>query len=83
MTKHVGREVNEQDISDILQLPNQNEANGGAGAASTIICRVNRCVKYEVMDMKKHLQLYPHPDYPNLGIYEDLIPLHSRMLHAL
>ena len=55
ITKHIGREVNAQDISDIIQLPNQNEANGGAGAASTIICRVNRCVKYEVMDMKKHL----------------------------
>ena len=35
------------------------------------------------MDKKKHLRSYPHPDYSKIGIYEDLIPLSSRMLYAL
>ena len=84
VTKHIGREITEQDISDIHRLPNQNEANGGNRGASTIICRLNRRrVKYEVMDKKKHLRSYPHPVYSNLGIYEDLTPLRSRMLYAL
>ena len=84
VTKHMGWEITEQDISDIHRLPNQNEANGGSKGPSTIICRVNRRrIKYEVMDKKKHLRTNPHPAYPNLGIYEDLTPLRSRMLYAL
>ena len=76
--------MTEQDISDIHRLPNHNETNGGTRAPSTIICRVNRRrVKYEVMEKKKHLRSYPHPTYPQLGIYEDLTPLRSRMLYAL
>ena len=54
ITKHIGGEVNEHDISDIHRLPGQNEANAstnGGARAPTIICRVNRRrVKYEVID---------------------------------
>ena len=83
VTKHMGKEISEHDISDIHRLNNQSEANG-ATRVPNIICRVNRRrVKYEIMDNKKHLRAYPHPDYPNLGIYEDLTPLRSRILYAL
>ena len=35
------------------------------------------------MDKKKQLRTNQHKDYPNIGIYEDLTPLRSRMLYAL
>ena len=83
VTKHIGNEISEQDISDIHRLPTQNTTSGGSNVPGIII-RVNRrTAKYGVMDKKKHLRSYPHPDYPNLGIYEDLTPLRSRILYAL
>ena len=83
VTKHIGNEISEQDISDIHRLPTQSTTSGGSNVPGIII-RVNRrTAKYGVMDKKKHLRSYPHPDYPNLGIYEDLTPLRSRILYAL
>ena len=82
MTNHIGVEINERDISDIHRLPSLTESNGIKTPG--IIVRVNRRrVKYGVMDNKKQLRSRPHPEYPNVGIYEDLTPLRSRMLYAL
>ena len=54
------------------------------GSIPGIICRVNRrTVKHEILNKKKHLRTSPHSQYPNVGIYEDLTPLRSRMLYAL
>ena len=66
VTKHIGREMKIQEISDIHRLPSETGVPG-------IICRVNRrSVKHEILDKKKHLRSYPHPQYSNIGIYEDL-----------
>ena len=82
VTNHIGMEIQEQDISDIHRLPSLTETNGIKTPG--IIVRVNRRrVKYGVMDNKKQLRSRPHPEYPNVGIYEDLTPLRSRMLYAL
>ena len=87
ITRHIGREISEHDISDLHRIHGpQTEANGGSPnrAAPNIVCRVNRrTVKHEVFANKKHLRSHPHPDSPNLGIFEDLTPLRSRMLYAL
>ena len=78
VTNHIGWEINENDISDLHRLPSD------PSSVPAIICRVNRRrVKHGILDKKKHLRSYPHAQYPNLGIYEDLTPLRSRMLYAL
>ena len=83
VTRHIGREIAESEISDIHRLPN-NQTDTNGSSAPGIIIRVNRRrVKHEIMDKKKHLRSSPHRDYPNVGIYEDLTPLRSRILYAL
>ena len=83
VTRHIGREIAESEISDIHRLPN-NQTDTNGSSAPGIIIRVNRRrVKHEIMDKKKHLRSSPHRDYPNIGIYEDLTPLRSRILYAL
>ena len=78
VTKHIGREIKEEEISDLHRLP------ASEGSIPGIICRVNRrTVKHEILNKKKHLRTSPHSQYPNVGIYEDLTPLRSRMLYAL
>ena len=83
ISKHIGREVAEHEISDAHRIHVPAETSGGV-RIPTIICRLNRrTVKYDLFAKKKHLRSYPHPKYANLGIYEDLSPLRSRMLYAL
>ena len=78
VTKHIGREIKEHEISDLHRLPASESGIPG------IICRVNRrSVKHEILDKKKILRITPHSEYPSIGIYEDLTPLRSRMLYAL
>ena len=78
VTRHIGSEINEQDISDLHRLPAKE------GSIPGIIVRVNRRrVKHDILSKKKHLRSSPHPQYPGIGIYEDLTPLRSRMLYAL
>ena len=82
-TKHIGREIDEKEISDFHRLPKQSSGSGDTNTPP-IIVRVNRrCVKHEILGKKSHLRSHPHPSYPNLGFYEDLTPLRSRMLYAL
>ena len=50
---------------------------------SIIMRMVRRTGKFDFMDKRKVLRTNPHPDYPDLAIYEDLTPLRSRMLYAL
>ena len=83
ISKHIGVDVADHEISDVHRIHAHAEANGGT-RVPTIICRLNRrTVKYDLFAKKKHLRSYPHPKYTNLGIYEDLSPLRSRMLYAL
>ena len=83
VTRHIGREIAESEISDIHRLPN-NQTDTSGSRVSGIIIRVNRSrIKHGIMDKKKHLRSSPHRDYPNIGIYEDLTPLRSRILYAL
>ena len=83
VTKHIGREIAENEISDIHRLPNNQTDTNGSSAPGIIIRTNRRRVKHEIMDKKKHLRSSPHRDYPNIGIYEDLTPLRSRILYAL
>ena len=83
VTKHIGREISETEISDIHRLPSPNTTNSTNNVPG-IIVRVNRrTIKQDILDKKKMLRTQPHADYPNLAIYEDLTPLRSRMLYAL
>ena len=78
VTRHIGREIKEEEISDIHRLP------ASETSIPAIICRVNRrSVKHDILNKKKLLRTSPHPQYANVGIYEDLTPLRSRMLYAL
>ena len=78
VTRHIGREIKEEEISDLHRLP------ASESGIPAIICRLNRrSVKHEILDKKKVLRTTPHSQYPNIGIYEDLTPLRSRMLYAL
>ena len=82
-TKHIGHEIDERDISDYHRLPKQSSGSGDTNTPP-IIVRVNRrCVKHNILGKKSHLRTHPHPTYTNLGFYEDLTPLRSRMLYAL
>ena len=84
ITQHIGREITDQDISDIHRVNPQTESNGGTNRIPNIIVRVNRrTVKHDIFAKKRHLRAYPHPRYTNVGIYEDLTPLRNRMLYAL
>ena len=84
VTKHIGREISEHEISDIHRLPSPNNSTNSTNNVPGIILRVNRrTVKHTIMDNKKILRTSPHAEYPNLAIYEDLTPLRSRILYAL
>lgn len=87
IAQHIGAEA--PDSSTMHRIFTRNDAvvTDGTGRRSkepSIIMRmVRRTGKFDFMDKRKVLRTNPHPDYPDLAIYEDLTPLRSRMLYAL
>ena len=87
IAQHIGASA--PDASTIHRIFTKDDtvvttASGRRTKHPSIIMRmVRRTSKFELMDKRKVLRTQPHPNYPDMAIYEDLTPLRSRILYAL